>query len=120
MLKSFLQIHLPEVMSMVFCSKCGEKLSDDANFCIKCGVRTGHGAEANVPFPAEEWRDALVKVGQEIEGAFSTAAKEVQKAFKTVKENVTESSSRRLVVCESCGQQTAAESIYCTKCGKKL
>jgi hypothetical protein len=107
-------------MHVVFCSKCGEKLSDDANFCTKCGVRTKHGAEAGVPFPAEEWRDALTKVGQEIEEAFSTAAKEVQKAFKAVKENVTESPSRKLIVCESCGQQTTADNIYCTKCGKKL
>ena len=105
---------------MVFCSKCGEKLSDDANFCIKCGIRTMHGAKANVPFPAEEWRDALVKVGQEIEGAFSTAAQEVQKAFKTVKENMTESSGKKSVVCKSCGQKTATENTYCTKCGRKL
>ena len=108
------------MMLVAFCSKCGEKLPDDANFCIRCGVRTKHGVEAGVPFPAEEWRDAFAKMGQEIGEAFSTAAKEVQKAFKTVKESVTETQSRKPIVCKSCGQQTTPDGLYCTKCGKKL
>jgi len=36
---------------MVFCSKCGKDLPENAYFCPTCGVRTGKGAEANVPMP---------------------------------------------------------------------
>jgi DUF4097 and DUF4098 domain-containing protein YvlB len=39
------------VIDMVFCSKCGKDLPENAYFCPACGARTGKGAEANVPMP---------------------------------------------------------------------
>lgn len=65
---------------MVFCSNCGEKLPEDANFCTKCGFRTKLGVEAGVLPPTEDWREAFSKMGVEMEKAFQTAAKEIQKS----------------------------------------
>jgi ribosomal protein L40E len=105
---------------MVFCSNCGEKLPEDANFCTKCGFRTKLGAEAGVSTPSEDWRETFSKMGVEMEKVFQTAAKEIQKAIKTVREDVRESRSRQLVVCKSCGEKSPINASFCTKCGKKL
>jgi ribosomal protein L40E len=107
-------------MFMVFCLNCGEKLSDDANFCTKCGVRTKHGVEAGVSAPTEDLREAFSKMGVELEKAFQTAAKEIQKAIKNVKEDVRDSRSRQPVTCNSCGEKSPAGAVYCTKCGEKV
>ena len=105
---------------MVFCSNCGEKLPDDANFCTKCGFRTKLGIEAGVSLPTEDWREAFSKMGAEMEKAFQTAAKEIQKAFKTVRENFKESRSGQLVVCKSCGEKNPTDASFCIKCGERL
>jgi len=105
---------------MVFCSSCGEKLADDANFCTKCGFRTKHGVEAGVSAPVEDWREAFSKMGVEMEKAFQTAAKEIQKAVKTVREDFKESRRGQPVICKSCGEKSPANAAFCTKCGEKL
>jgi ribosomal protein L40E len=105
---------------MVFCTHCGEKLPDEANFCTKCGFRTKHGVETNSPFPTEEWREAFSKIGVEMEKAFQTAAKEVQKAFKTVREDFKEPKTKQTVICKSCSQKNPTDASFCTKCGQKL
>jgi ribosomal protein L40E len=105
---------------MVFCSNCGEKLPEDANFCTKCGFRTRRGVEAGVSAPTEDWREAFSKMGVEMEKAFQTAAKEIQKALKNVREDVRESRGRQLVVCKNCGEKSPSNASFCTKCGEKL
>jgi ribosomal protein L40E len=105
---------------MVFCSNCGEKLPEDANFCTKCGFRTKHGVEAGVFVPTEDLREAFSKMGLELEKAFQTAAKEIQKAVKNVKEDFTDSRKGQAVACQSCGEKSPAGAVYCTKCGQKL
>ena len=105
---------------MVFCSNCGEKLPEDANFCTKCGFRTRRGVEAGVPPPTEDWREAFSKMGVEMEKAFQTAAKEIQKALKNVREDIKEPRGRQLVVCKSCGEKNSSNASFCTKCGEKL
>jgi zinc ribbon protein len=37
----------------VFCPKCGKELSDDAQFCIKCGHGVGTGSGASVAQPTK-------------------------------------------------------------------
>lgn len=59
-------------------------------------------------------------MGVEMEKAFQTAAKEIQKALKTVREDVRESRSRQPVICKSCGEKNPINASFCTKCGKKL
>ncbi|MCX6644569.1 MAG: zinc ribbon domain-containing protein, partial [Candidatus Bathyarchaeota archaeon] len=61
---------------MVYCSNCGEKIADDANFCPKCGTKTDKGKTANAAYPSDELRDAFYKVGIELERAFTIAARE--------------------------------------------
>lgn len=108
------------VTFMSYCSKCGEKLPEDANFCFKCGVRTTKGAEAGVSTPLEELREAFSRMEQEMEKAFSVAAKEMEKAFKTARENIQRSIRKELVVCPHCGEKNSSDANFCYRCGKKL
>ena len=105
---------------MVFCSNCGEKLPDDANFCTKCGFKTRHGAEAGVSVPTEDVREAFSRMGVELEKAFQTAAKEIQKAVRNVKEEHREARRGQPVVCKSCGEKSPPNAVFCTKCGEKI
>jgi len=105
---------------MTFCSKCGQKVPEDAYFCPKCGFRTRRGVEAGVGAPTEDVKEALARTEKEIEKAFTTATKEMQKAFKTITENVKEKGFTRQVVCTSCGQQNPTGASFCYKCGNKI
>ena len=107
-------------MRVAFCSHCGQKLPEDANFCTACGFRTRHGAEAGVTVPMEDWRETFSKIGLEIEKAFQTAGKEIEKAVKTVREDWADSRGKQSVVCKDCGAKNSASAVFCTGCGKKL
>ncbi|MDH5449076.1 MAG: zinc-ribbon domain-containing protein [Candidatus Bathyarchaeota archaeon] len=105
---------------MVFCSNCGEELTENAYFCPKCGMRTKKGVEAGISTPWEDLRNTFSKMGEEIEKAFSIAGKEMEKAFKTARDKVKEATSREPFVCPHCGEKNVAGAIFCYKCGKKL
>jgi ribosomal protein L40E len=105
---------------MAYCSNCGEKLPEDANFCPKCGTRTALGAEANVPAFSDEMRQAFAKMNTEIEKAFTIAAKEIRAAFREAGENVQKSMEKEQVICGDCHEPNPGGSLYCFKCGKKL
>jgi len=105
---------------MVFCSKCGKKLPENAYFCPKCGVRTREGIEAGISTPWEELKTAFSRVGEEMEKAFLTASREIEKAFKTAREEIKEVTKREPVVCSNCGEKNSVEDEFCYKCGKKL
>jgi predicted amidophosphoribosyltransferase len=104
----------------VYCSSCGEELSENAYFCPRCGVRTKKGAEMRISGPWEDLRDTFSRVGEEIEKAFSVAGKEMEKAFKTAREKVREAASREPINCLNCGEKNPAGSRFCSNCGKKL
>jgi uncharacterized membrane protein YvbJ len=105
---------------MGYCSRCGNKVSDDDYFCSKCGARTREGVEAGATAPAEELKDALSKMGQEMERAFSVAAREIHDVFKKAGENVRRPTGRESVVCSHCGEKNATDASYCYKCGEKI
>jgi predicted amidophosphoribosyltransferase len=105
---------------MAYCSKCGKKLPEDANFCPNCGVRTQKGFEAGAGYPTEEIRDAFAKAGEQMEKAFRTAAKEIGDAFKTARDNIRQSTSKDSLECSNCGTKNPVSSNFCYKCGKKL
>ena len=107
-------------MVVVFCSKCGEKLSEDTYFCSRCGARTRKGLEAGVHVSVDDLRDAFSKMGQEMEKAFATAAKEIQQAFKNARENVRQSTTNESIVCSYCKQTNVGEASFCSSCGRKL
>ncbi|MCK4634136.1 zinc ribbon domain-containing protein, partial [Candidatus Bathyarchaeota archaeon] len=63
---------------MVYCSKCGEELPENAYFCPMCGLRTKKGVEAGISTVTEDVRDAFYRTGEEIEKAFSIAGREIE------------------------------------------
>jgi uncharacterized membrane protein YvbJ len=105
---------------MVFCTKCGAQLSEDAHFCPRCGARTTAGKEAGASIPLDEVRESFHRIGIEVEKAFRMAADEMRQAFKTAGENIRETASRKQVTCPNCGEKNASDAVYCVKCGKKL
>jgi ribosomal protein L40E len=105
---------------MAYCSNCGEKLPEDALFCPKCGTKTVKGAEANIPGPSDELKEAFTKMSRELEKAFSVAAKEINAAFQTASENVQKSLKKEKIVCSTCGEKNPSNAVFCYSCGKKL
>ncbi len=101
---------------MVFCSKCGKELAEDAYYCSKCGIRTDIGKAAGVRTPSEEIKEAFLVAGKEMEKAFSQVAKEVDQAFEKIKDV----RSPKLRDCSKCGEKNIPDAYYCPKCGNKL
>jgi uncharacterized membrane protein YvbJ len=106
---------------LVYCSNCGEKLSDDACFCPKCGAKTEKGKAANVTYPSDELRDVFYKVGIELEKAFNIAAHETHAAVLRARENMQQKHAQlETVVCLKCGTKNLSGSIYCHNCGTRI
>jgi predicted amidophosphoribosyltransferase len=106
---------------MVYCSKCGEEIPEDANFCPKCGARTQKGEKEGVHIHvSDELKDGLTKAGQEIEGALSLAAKEIEEAFRTAVESIRESRKKEMIKCPNCGEENPKKASFCHNCGEKL
>jgi Zn finger protein HypA/HybF involved in hydrogenase expression len=104
---------------MAYCTKCGEKISEEAYFCPKCGTKTQKGIEANVSNSADEMREAFQKLGAEMEKAFLLVAKEAHTAFQKAKDNVQKSTAPQQVTCSNCQAQIPSSAVYCPKCGTK-
>ena len=104
----------------MFCSKCGEELTENALFCPKCGVRTSKGVEEGISTPRDELREGLSNIGQEIEKAFSIAAREIDESFKTARESIHKSTQRKTRVCPHCGDKNPEYATFCYHCGERL
>ncbi len=105
---------------MGYCSNCGQKLSEDALFCPKCGTKATVGVGASAATPSDEVRDAFLRMSQEMEKAFNVAAKELQEAFQIARNNIQRTINKEPVVCPNCGEKNPASATYCFKCGKSL
>ncbi len=68
---------------MVFCTRCREELPDDANFCHRCGERTGKGIEEGLRAPRFGW-----DWERDLEKSISTAARSVEEGLKVAMENI--------------------------------
>ena len=102
---------------MVFCSKCGNELPENAYFCSNCGVKTAKGVEANVSTPYGEMFSDMEK---QLEKAFLTASEEMKKAFNKAREGVRRVASRELVGCPNCGEKDSTGDMFCRNCGERL
>src|SRR5208283_314845 len=109
-------------MSLAYCSNCGEKIADDANFCPKCGIKTAKGRTANVVYPSDELRDAFYSVGIELERAFNIVARETHSAIQKAKENWNQKPPTRqeTVACTNCNTKNPSGSVFCNSCGTKI
>ena len=70
--------------------------------------------------PSEEMKEALTRMSIEFEKAFNVAAKQVQIAFKTAKENMQKAMYKEPLVCSDCGEKNPSNAAYCHKCGHGL
>ena len=75
----------------MFCTRCGTELPENANFCLKCGVRTARGVEAKVPLP---YKEIISDIENKLEKAFVTASEEIKDAFNRAKEEVRKATSQ--------------------------
>jgi len=108
-------------MSLTYCTNCGEKIVDDANFCPKCGVKTVKGRAAKVVYPSDELRDAFYSVGAELERAFNTAARETHSAIQKAKESWQQKPARQEnVACPKCGTKNPSGAVFCVSCGTRI
>lgn len=105
---------------MMYCSKCGEELPEEAAFCPKCGRWTGEPPEEGVSLPMDELREGLAEAGEEIEKALQVAAREIDRAFRTARENIRERTRGRTVDCPDCGEENPDYAKFCYSCGKAL
>jgi uncharacterized membrane protein YvbJ len=102
---------------MVFCSKCGKELPENAYFCPNCGVKTAKGVEANVSMP---YGEMFSDVEKKLEKAFLTASEEMKRAFNKARESVRQAARREPVSCSKCGEKNSAGDTFCRNCGAKL
>ncbi len=105
---------------MAHCTNCGEKLPENAYFCPNCGTKTVLGAEKKAQTPADEFRDAFLQAGVELERALSIAARETHKAFKKATSDIQKSAKKEPLVCPNCKTKNPPNSVFCSNCGTKL
>ena len=106
---------------MVYCTNCGEKTADDANFCSKCGAKTAKGKASKVLYPSDQFTDAFYSVGVELERAFTIAAQETHAAIQRATGNVQQKpADQQAVVCPKCGSKNAVGSVFCVNCGSRI
>jgi ribosomal protein L40E len=117
---------------MVICRSCENELSEDANFCPKCGLRTEKGENDNVRTPI----DRRAELEKEIELAIQNATKLLEEAVETAKKGLkqiseelktelekvkeTRTKKNNTIYCPKCGAKLPIDSEYCTKCGTKI
>lgn len=108
-------------MTLAKCSKCGETIADEANFCPKCGLKTAKGRTSNAVYPSDELRDAFYSVGVELEKAFNIAARETHSAIQKAKENLQQKPApAETVTCTKCNAKNPSGSVFCNRCGVRI
>jgi len=106
---------------LVYCTNCGEKIADEANFCPRCGTKTLKGRAANVAYPSDELREAFYRVGTELDRAFKLAAHETQAAIQRATGGAQQKANQQgPVACPKCGVKNAYGSVFCCNCGSRM
>jgi len=100
---------------MVFCSRCGEEIPKDADYCPSCGVRIRREVEIEAGGPWDEVEAAFERMGEKLEKAFERVGMEIERAFEGESEE-----DEELVVCPECREENVAGAKFCYRCGEKL
>ncbi|HKM59484.1 MAG TPA: zinc-ribbon domain-containing protein [Candidatus Bathyarchaeia archaeon] len=106
---------------MAYCTHCGEKMAEDANFCPKCGTKTLKGKAAHAVYPTDQLTDAFYTVGSELERAFNLAARETHAALKKAREDLRQKPAPQpTVACPKCNTKNPSGAIFCNNCGARI
>jgi ribosomal protein L40E len=117
---------------MSTCRSCGNELTEEDNFCSRCGLRTEKGELDNVKTPVDRrphWerdmeiaiKNATTLLEDAVESAkkgLKQVAEEVQTEIDKAKEVKTR--KKTPLYCPKCGAKNPSDSVYCTKCGAKI
>lgn len=76
----------------MFCSKCGNKLPDDAKFCPKCGNKVSGNSEIKEKIidVSEKVADEIAETVDSVSNEFNSFAENVTSGFESTKEKVNE------------------------------
>jgi len=97
-------------------------VGDEANFCPKCGTKTGKGRATNAAYPADQiLREGFCGVGAELERAFAIADKEIHTAFQKAREDLRQKpADQQTVACPKCSSKNPYGSTFCNNCGSRI
>lgn len=96
---------------MVYCSDCGKKNDNDAQYCTKCGnyIAQSSSLEKNIEKAAEEFGKKAEEFGKHLEKRARKFAKSMEESFGSPSKN-----------CIACGTKLEKYAKFCWKCGKKI
>jgi len=105
---------------MPYCSKRGQEIPIEANFCPRCGTKTIRNGETNIPSKSDDIREVFNRIRQEFTKPWLLQPKRCKLLSTQQTENVQQSLRKELVACSGCGEKNANDPIFCRKCGQKM
>ena len=96
---------------MTYCNECGKKNDDDAQYCTKCG---------NYLIKRSKWEKNIEEAAEEFGRKAEQFGKHVEKKARAFAKSMEEGTNSTAMQCPGCGAELDSDSIYCTKCGKKV
>lgn len=100
----------------MFCTKCGNEVSDVALFCTKCGAKI----EREVVEPKAEPKVEEAKAEPKVEEVKAEPKEETKKKEYSNLEKALNNMQNRQKRCPNCGALVLNESQFCRNCGKSI
>jgi uncharacterized membrane protein YvbJ len=96
---------------MPYCTKCGKKNDDDAEYCNKCGNYIG--MDSSFEKDIDEFAEKIGRKAEELGERIGKKAEEIGKSVK-------EAFSSEPKYCSDCKIELKDDALYCWKCGNKI